>query len=284
MRVFDITKEYAPAFAEFIPAYVLAQIDVEGFHTIGEVATDGSDHYAAGLLQYYDGNFSDNDEARITYLYVPEDERGESNAWSMLHFMEDRVKSKGIKRVSVYLGGIDRKIMEGYLINRGYTALDDETHLIKTTFSEMMSEKILSMPTSKNVSSMADVPVSEIKRILERMPQQELAEAGIILSQGIANKTKRLSFVYHQGDTDGIFVSSIMPEGGLLVQILKCVGPDSAVCAMSLLSFAGNRLKKIIPPFTPVYLSNVGGRAMELIQKVKPDAEVYEVWIGEKLI
>ena len=59
MRVFDITKEYAPAFADFIPDYVLAQIGVEGFHTIGEVATDGSDHYAAGLLQYYDGNFSD---------------------------------------------------------------------------------------------------------------------------------------------------------------------------------------------------------------------------------
>ena len=51
MRVFEITKEYEKAFENFIPKYVLAQIGAPGFHTIGEVATDGSDHYAAGLLQ-----------------------------------------------------------------------------------------------------------------------------------------------------------------------------------------------------------------------------------------
>ncbi len=282
MRVFEITKEYEKAFEDFIPKYVLAQIGAPGFHTIGEVATDGSDHYAAGLLQYYDGFGSDTDEARIIYIYVPEDERGESNAWSMLNAMESDLKSRRISRVTVYLGGEGLDKLKGYLEMRGFKGVSGENTLIKTIFSDMTSEKILAIPPSQHITSMADVPFSELKRILYRLPQQELLSVGIYIGDGFDENTKKLSLVYHDGDTEGLFIASVMPEGGILVRILKCIGEDSAKAAFCLLSFAGNKLKRNIPGDTPVYLYNSGGRALELINRVNPDASVFEVWRGEK--
>ena len=282
MRVFDITKEYKKAFADFTPNYVLAKIGDPDFHTKGELATDGEDHYAAGILQYYDGYDSDKDEARIVYIYVPEDERGESNAWSMLNAMESDLKTRGIKRVTVFLGGEDTEKLKGYFQERGFKAIVGEHTMLKTVFSDMVSDKVLKIPPSRNVTPMKDVPISELKRICDRLPKKELAAAGISVSGGIDENTKKLSFVYHDGDTEGIFVSSVMPEGGILVRILKCVGKDSAKAAFSMLSFAGNKLKRSIPKDTPVFIMNVSGMAQDLIKKFSPEASVYEVWRGEK--
>ena len=83
MRVFRITKETAPLFAEFIPEYVLARIDRPGFHTTGEAVTDGDMYYAAGFLQYYDGEMCEQDSVRLLYIYVPEDELAVQVAYSL---------------------------------------------------------------------------------------------------------------------------------------------------------------------------------------------------------
>ncbi len=282
MRVFEITKEYAPAFEEFIPKYVLMQIGAPGFHTIGEVATDGEDYYAAGLLQYYDGALCLNGEARLVYLFVPEDERGESNAWSMLREMERHLFTLGIHRVEAYLGGKDRETLEGYFLERGFKPIEDGVPVLKTTFAEMMSEKLLALPKSDHVYLIDQVPRTELNRIIGRFSDRELAAAGISIEHGFDNNTKKLSFIYTDGETDGILISSVMPEGGVIIRALKSIGKDGAKATMVLLSYAGNVLKRVIPGDTPVYINDHSKNARKLIEKLKPDAEVFDVWRGEK--
>ncbi|MCR5093387.1 MAG: hypothetical protein K6B72_05385 [Lachnospiraceae bacterium] len=284
MRVFRITKEAAPMFAEFIPEYVLTRIDKPGFHTTGEAVTDGDMYYAAGFLQYYDGEMCEQDSVRLLYIYVPEDERGEGNAWSLLHEMDGRLKEKGIGRAEIWLSGEQRELLEGYFVCRGYAVQKDSMPLIRTTLSDLKSETLLKVPVSAGVRTLAEMPRKEVQRILEQIPEEQLATVGVRADGRIDTPTKKLSLVYHDQDGDGVLMASPMPEGGILIRCLRCFGKNTAKVSGMLLSAAWRRLDGSIPSDTPVYIYNIDDRAVRLLDKTAPDAEISEVWRGVKML
>ncbi len=280
MRVYEITKEYGGAFLDFVPDYVVKKIGMPGFHSVGQVVSDGTDHYSAGFLQYYDGELCDPGKARVVYISVPEDERGKSNAWSLLREMNRRLVSKGIKRVEAYLSGEQMGLVQGYFLRMGYAEDEKSAPMIKVSFSDLAPEKILAIPDSKMVHAMTDLPDTEIARVLNKIPKEEIQAIGVRADLRLDASTKKLSFMYLDKETEGVFVATAMPEGGIFIKLIHCNGKDAAKVSAFLIAKAVKWLNGKLPGDMPVYMYNEKDKARKLLTSLKPDVIVEDVWRG----
>ncbi len=195
MRVFEITKEYAPAFSDFVPQYITEQIGKPGFHTLGEVSAIEDKHYGSGFLQFYDGRVKKSHRAKLTYIFVPEEERGEANAWSLMKEMERILKVLEINNIGLDLRGDQIDALKGYLSGMGFSEDKKRTKLMAAPIDMLCSEKLLKLPDRDCVHFLADVPKSESIRVLNGFGEKALMVQGIEPDLNSDSYIKNLSAV-----------------------------------------------------------------------------------------
>ena len=281
MIVYEITKEYAPAFDDFVAKYILAQIDRPGFSTLGEVAVLDGEHYGVGLLQYYVGPLIEKNTARVTWISVPEEERGESNAWSLFAEMERRLRSIGISRVSLTLSGKQVSELGGYFKSRNFKETKSVPPLLKTKLSDVFTEKIVEYPQSDAVASLDKVSNAEVRSFLHRLPKDELGKLGITEDIDTNSYVPKLSFLYRKNGTEGLLITSMVPEGGVMLKMCKCLGSDAVKATLIMAGALGRTLNRICVGDTPVYIPGVNENTVAALKKMNPQIVIDEVWKGE---
>ena len=281
MLIYDITKEFAQVFGDFVSGFVLGQIGREGYHSLGEISYIGKEPYATGFLQYYDGNLITDGTARITFLCVPEEERGESNAWSLLKEMEKRLKARGIKKAQIRLGGSDIIKLQDYMRHMGFAEKKLDAPVFRTELGMFFGKKLLDCPSSEAVKSLKEVPVREVRRLLHSLPPKELKSVGIKEDISGSDFDGRLSFMYREGGREGLFLTSVVPEGGVLVRLCGITGMASARTVLAMMGEAGRLLTKICAKNTPLYIPLTNDNTKETIERVISDIKLEPVWTGE---
>ncbi len=281
MLVYEITKEYAPAFDDFVAKYILAQIDKPGFNTLGVVSLMGDEHYGSGLLQYYAGPLIEKDTARITWISVPEEEQGESNAWSLLSEMMDRTEISGIKRVEVALSGEYEKDLKEYFYMQDFTDRTDTVPLLRTTISELFTEKLLAVQETSSLCPISKASVSEVRRILQRLPENELKRTGISPDANVFSLMPQISYVYHSNSTDGILMANTVPEGGVIIKLCRAIGNDPVKAILKMLGALGRKLTGVCVADTPIFIPCTYPNTEVAIRKLNPDIKLESVWKGE---
>ena len=281
MLVYEITKEYAPAFDDFVAKYILAQIDKPGFNTLGVVSLMGDEHYGSGLLQYYVGPLIEKDTARITWISVPEEEQGESNAWSLLSEMMDRTEVSGIKRVEVALSGEYEKDLKEYFYMQDFTDRTDTVPLLRTTISELFTEKLLAVQETSSLCPISKASVSEVRRILQRLPESELKRTGISPDANVFSLMPQISYVYHSNSTDGILMANTVPEGGVIIKLCRAIGNDPVKAILKMLGALGRKLTGVCVADTPIFIPCTFPNTEVAIRKLNPDIKLEAVWKGE---
>ncbi len=274
MLVYEIGKEYAPVFSDFAPQYVLNQIGKPGYHTLGEVFNTGEELYPAGFLQYYDGNNRKEHEPKLIHIYVPEEERGEANSWSMLAEMENRLKRAGLHKISVNLIGEQENTLKDYFYRMGFEDAKEKPELLTTPIDSVLSDKLLSVPENSAVTPLKKIPKGEMMETLKAFGEDRDINADSI--------SMDLSMMYKDKDCTGLFLISMLPEGGLYIKMMRLSGGDDMKPVLYMLSASAKILKKAgasgIPVFVPLY----NKKTEKLIKALVPDVELDHVWQGEK--
>ncbi len=281
MLVYEIKKDLAPIFSDFVPEYVLRMVGKKGYHSLGEVfSTDDAD-YPSAFLQYYDGSVKKSHDPILTYLYVREGERNESSAWSLLREMERRLVSAQIPGIGVRLSGdaIDR--LGPYLKKRGFREQDGGVDTVATTTGALISERLLALPDSKAVHSLKDVPKSEIKRVLSSFGEKTLAQLMVDPDISADSFSFDLSVVYRDENANGIFLVTKLPEGGLMARMLRCTGKDSSTPLICMMSKTAKIIKKHGAYSVPVYIPCYNDKTIALVKSLNPDIALEPVWQGE---
>lgn len=281
MIVYEITKEYATAFDDFVAKYILAQIDKPGFNTLGVVSLMGDEHYGSGLLQYYVGPLIEKDTARITWISVPEEEQGESNAWSLLSEMMDRTETSGIKRVEVALTGEYEKELKEYFYMQDFTDRTDTLPLTRTTISELFTEKLLAVPETNSLCPISKASVSEVRRILQSLPQEDLNKMGISVEANVFSLMPQISYVYHDSNTDGILLANTVPEGGVILKLCRAIGSNPVKATLEMVGALGRKLTGFCISDTPVYIPLVNPNTEAALKTMNPNIKLHSVWKGE---
>jgi hypothetical protein len=282
MIVYEITSEYAPVFAEYVPAYLLSRIGKEGYHTLGEVVSAESKYYTAGFLQYYDGRGKKGRQAMLTYLYVPAEERREANAWSLLKEMESRLNHSGISKIFVEPGEAAFKAIGGYLGKMGFEQCNDKPELLTATLGELKNEKIMSLHKSDLVTPLGMVPKTVGMQILTLLGTS--AERCIGLDRDIYDDfyTKRISMMYHNNDSQGLLLVGKRPDGGLIIKLCRCTGKDVKKAILYMISSAAKAAEKLYSDETPVFIPCYNKNTMSVIRAINPEVALVPVWQGEK--
>ena len=142
MKIYEIEAKYAPAFADFVPEDVLKRVGMPGYFSLGGFSQVDGELYATGFLQYYKGRRSTDRMARLTYLYVPEEERKEANAWSLLTEMHRRLKASRVRGVELALCGAMIEDMKPFFMRMGFTEPRETTPAIMLALSEVFTDKL----------------------------------------------------------------------------------------------------------------------------------------------
>ena len=281
MLVYEISKEYGPAFDDFVAKYILAQIDRPGFNTLGEMAVLDGEHYGVGLLQYYVGPLIEKNTARVTWVSVPEEERGESNAWSLFAEMERRLRSIGINRVSLTLSGDQVKEVGGYFASRNFKETKSVPPLLKTKLCDVFTEKIVGYPQSDAVTSLDKASISEVRSFLHRLSGDDLEKLGIPEEIDINAYIPKLSFLYKKNGTEGLLLVTTVPEGGVILKMCRCIGNDAVKATLVMVGALGRMLSRMCVADTPVYIPCVNENTESALRKMNPEINLSEVWKGE---
>ena len=281
MLVYEISKEYGPAFDDFVAKYILAQIDKPGFSTLGEVAVLDGEHYGVGLLQYYVGPLIEKNTARLTWVSVPEEERGESNAWSLFAEMERRLRSIGINRVNLTLSGDQLSEVGGYFESRNFKETESVPPLLKTKLCDVFTEKIIDYPQSDAVASLDKVSVAEVRSFLHRLPKEELDRLGISEETDTNAYIPKLSFLYRKNGTEGLLLTATVPEGGVILKMCRCIGNDAVKATLVTVGALGRILTHMCVADTPIYIPCVNENTAPALTKMNPQIVLDEVWKGE---
>ncbi len=162
MKIYEIDAKYAGAFADFVPEHVMKRIGMPGYFSLGGFSQVGEDLYATGFLQYYQGRRFTDSMARLTYLYVPEEERGEANAWSLLAEMHRRLRASRVKGVDLTLCGTQIVNLKPFFLNMGFAEAKDAVPKFKLSLAEAFTDKLLSLPLGKKAVSLEGVPESKM--------------------------------------------------------------------------------------------------------------------------
>ena len=127
MLVYSIAAEIAPIFEDIVPGYVLRSIERPGYFTLGMLSTDGEWDRVGGFLQFYVGLGKKSREpvAVLTWLTVPEEERGEANGWSLLSEMERMLRPAGLSKMLCLIPAMYTDSLKGYLIQSGWEEQKD---------------------------------------------------------------------------------------------------------------------------------------------------------------
>ncbi len=283
MIVYEITKEYAPVFAEYVPKYILGRIGKEGYHTLGQVVSAERLHYTAGFLQFYDGRGKKGHQAVLTYLYVPAEERRESNAWSLLMEMERHLKALGISKIFVEPGEAAYRAIGGYLVKMGFAQCQDKPELLASTLGQLKNEKIMSLPDSEFITPLGAVPKTIGMPVLQRLGSSVQKNLGLDMYIYDDFYTKRISMMYHDKDTQGLLLVGKRPDGGLIIKLCRCSGGDAKKAILYMISAAAKAAEKLYSDDTPVYIPCYNKNTMTVIRAINPDVSLAPVWQGEKI-
>ncbi len=284
MRVFEITKKYAPAFADFVPDYILSRIQMPGFHTLGEVSAMEAEHYGSGFLQFYDGSVKKLHSAELTYLFVPEEERCESNGFSLIEEMEKRLMVHSIDRIFVKLKGDEIDSLKGYLLKSGFTECTDRPMLFASSINELATERLLMLPDHKGVHCIKDVPKTEVIRTLQSIGQSSLHKRGVDGDFNSDSYSEILSTVYFGKESIGMTLFSELPSGGLLLKMCISTSKEPLKPMLLMLSKAAKIAKKKYLGNTPVFIPCRNEKTKQAIAAVAPEVELKPVWQGEYIV
>ncbi|MCR5098199.1 MAG: hypothetical protein K6B14_04550 [Lachnospiraceae bacterium] len=282
MTVYEIPKELAPVFAEFVPKYILGKTGMPGYHTLGEVVMAAGEYYTAGFIQVYDGTLRKSHEAAIIYLYVPEDEREQNNAWSLLMETERRLRMLGVKKLTVNMNDVFKESLAPYFTKMGFSERTNMPKLVTAPFGELAKDKLLSMPDSSKVRSFSEVTKSELTRVMHLLSGSTLSDTGIDPDINADDYSMKISQVYHNDDQDGILLAKKRPEGGLVLKLCRCTGKDVQKGMALLLSAASKAAKQIYTDETPIIILCYNDNTMSVIRAINPDVEIKSIWQGEK--
>jgi hypothetical protein len=253
-----------------------------GYHTLGEVVLAAGEYYPAGFLQVYDGTLKKSHEATITYLYVPEDERGQNNAWSLLMEMERRLRSLGVEKITVNLNDAFIDSLKPYFKKMGFYECINKPKLIMAPFGKLTGDKLLSMPDSSKVKAFSEEPKSELIRAMHLLSGSTLSGTGIDPDINADDYSMKISQVYQDNDHEGILLAKKRPEGGLALKLCRCTGKDIQKGMALLLSAAAKAAKQICTDDTPIIIPCYNDNTMSVIKAINSDVEMKPIWQGEK--
>ena len=282
MIVYEITKEYAPAFAYYVPKFILRKIGKPGYHSLGEVVLAGEEHYSAGFLQFYDGSAKKSHEAVLTYLYIPKEERGEANAWSLFMEMERKLKALGVKKLTVNLNHLIVDELQPFLVKMGFRESTDKPALITAPVSELTTEKLLSLPDSDAVVPLGQVSKTEVARVMQALGTKKLQAMGIDSDIHADDYSSRLSMMYHAGDSDGLLLVANRPDGGFSLKLCRCAGRNVQKGMLTMLSAAAKVIKQRQLDDAICYITCYNENTLTAIRAINSDADLKPVWQGEK--
>ncbi len=273
MKIYEVEAKYAQAFADFVPESVLKRIGMPGYSSLGGFSQVGEDYYATGFLQYYKGRRFTDRVARLTYLYVPEEERREANAWSLLKEMHRRLKASGVSGVELLLCGAQIDDMKPFFMRMGFVDAKNAVPTVRLMLSEVFTDKILSSPGVKKAVSLEGVPAKEVRRILKVCQGDKWIDTN--------DYTERLSFMYKDAQTEGLLLARVVPEGGVELICCRCIGENTAKQQLSMVAAAGQTMRRYFDPDTPILIPCNNDQTEKGIRVVNPDASPEAVWRGE---
>ena len=101
----------------------------------------------------------------------------------------------------------------------GFAEKKLDAPVFRTELGMFFGKKLLDCPSSEAVKSLKEVPVREVRRLLHSLPPKELKSVGIKEDISGSDYDGRLSFMYREGEREGLFLTSVVPEGGVRVGI-----------------------------------------------------------------
>ncbi len=282
MIVYEITKEYAPVFAEYVPGFILSKIGKPGFHTLGEVILAGDEHYTAGFLQFYDGSSKKSHEAVITYIFVPGDERGQANAWSLFMEMNRTLSALGIKKLTVSLNHVTVNELKPYFLKMGFKESKGKPPVVVATMGDLITDKLLSVPDSDAVMPLSKAPKTEVTRVLQAFGAKQLKAIGIDSDINSDDYSFKLSMMYHSGDSDGLLLMTKRPDGGFALKFCRCMGSDVQKGIIMMLAATAKTVKQSHLSDAFCYITCYSDQTMSAIKAMNADANMKPVWQGER--
>ena len=264
MELFKIRLEDAPALSNIISEDAIANIDQDGYYTIGLI---GDEDYVCGCLQFHVGYsiINDNVCATITYLFVQEEFRREDVATILVDEFKNLLRLAGIADgIIEFMEGENSSDLINFFVENNFEfgQLQSDVYLINV-------EQLINSQYLKKVDlchSICDLSNFEFKNITKRIFRQDTP-------LNIIDFDKDCSTYYKLKDGEGILLVNQISKGIIDLEMMGVSNKKYSSLQLALLYSTAEKVRELYGSRTRIRIKCTEEKYKKLISYIFPDIE-----------